>query len=72
MPLYQLYRSPKAVGAQIHGTGLGLEVAKRIAEAMEGSLFVTSEVGVGSILTPHLPVPWQSDAEMGACLPESS
>ena len=63
MPLYRLYGSPKAVDAQIHGTGL---------EAMEGSLSVTSEVGVGSTLTPHLPAPWQSNAEMAACLPESS
>jgi len=55
------------VGAQIHGTGLGLEVAKRIAEAMEGSLFVTSECGRGSTLyAADLPVPWQSDAEMGS------
>ena len=72
MPLYRLYGSPKAVDAQIHGTGLGLAVAKRISEATEGSLSVMSEVGVGSTLTPHLPAPWQSDAEMAACLPESS
>jgi len=69
MPLYRLYGSPKAVDGQIHGTDLGLAVAKRISEATEGSL---SEVGVRSTLTPHLPAPWQSEAEMAACLPESS
>ena len=57
MPLYRLYGSPKTVDVQIHGTGLGLAVAKRIAEAREGSLSVTSEVGVGSTRTLHLPVP---------------
>lgn len=64
------YRSPKVVDAQIHGTGLGLTVAKRIAEAMGGSLSVTSEVGVGSTFTVHLPVPRNSDTEMAARVPE--
>ena len=50
------YRSPKAVEAQIHGSGLGLTVASRIAEATGGRLSVTSEVGVGSTFTLHLPV----------------
>jgi signal transduction histidine kinase len=65
------YRSPKVVDAQIHGTGLGLAVAKRIAEAMGGRLSVTSEVGVGSTFTLHLPVPRKSDAEMAVFVPES-
>jgi signal transduction histidine kinase len=50
------YRSPKVVDAQIHGTGLGLTVADRIAHAMGGKLSVTSEVGTGSTFTLHLPV----------------
>ena len=48
------YRSPIATAAQIHGTGLGLFVAKHIAEAMGGRLSVTSEVGVGSVFTLQL------------------
>lgn len=64
------YRSPKVVDAQIHGTGLGLTVAKRIAEAMGGSLSVTSEVGVGSTFTLHLPVARNSDTEMADRVPE--
>jgi signal transduction histidine kinase len=55
------YRSPKVVDAQIHGTGLGLTVAKRIADAMGGRLSVVSEVGVGSTFALHLPM---SDAQM--------
>jgi two-component system sensor histidine kinase SenX3 len=57
------YRSPAAVSAQIHGTGLGLALAKQLAEAMDGKLSVVSEVGKGSTFTLHLPVPLQPDAD---------
>jgi signal transduction histidine kinase len=49
------YRSPKVVAAQIHGTGLGLALAKRIAEALGGKISIVSELGVGSTFTLHLP-----------------
>lgn len=48
------FRSPKVVAAQIHGTGLGLALAKRIAEALGGRISVVSELGVGSTFTLHL------------------
>ena len=48
------YRSPKVVAAQIHGTGLGLALAKRIADALGGRISVVSEIGVGSTFTLHL------------------
>jgi signal transduction histidine kinase len=48
------YRTAEVTEAQIHGTGLGLPLAKRIAEAMGGSLTVSSEPGQGSTFTVHL------------------
>lgn len=66
------YRSPRVVDAQIHGTGLGLAVAKRIAEAMGGTLTVKSEVGVGSTFTLHLPATARSENESEILVGRSS
>lgn len=49
------YRSPNVASTQIRGTGLGLSLAKHLAEAMGGRISVVSEVGVGSVFTLHLP-----------------
>jgi signal transduction histidine kinase len=49
------YRSPAVVSKQIHGTGLGLPIAKSLAEAMGGRLSVMSEVGVGTVFTLRIP-----------------
>jgi signal transduction histidine kinase len=49
------YRSPSVSATQIHGTGLGLAVAKSVAEAMNGHLSVMSTPGEGSTFTLHLP-----------------
>jgi signal transduction histidine kinase len=50
------YRSPRVSAAQIHGTGLGLSLAKRLAESMGGRISVLSEISVGSTFTLHLQV----------------
>jgi len=49
------YRSPSVTAAQIHGTGLGLPLAKSIMEAMHGQVTVKSATGRGSTFTLHLP-----------------
>ena len=43
-------------GGTIEGAGLGLALARRIAEAMGGSISVTSTPGVGSTFTVELPL----------------
>jgi signal transduction histidine kinase len=50
------YRSPDVTTARIRGTGLGLSIAKRSAEVFGGKLTVSTEMGVGSVFTVHLPV----------------
>ena len=50
------YRASEVTEAQIHGTGLGLPLAKKIAHAMGGTITVASEFGKGSIFTLHLPL----------------
>ena len=48
------YRGKAAKAAQIHGTGLGLSLARAIAEGMGGRLLVSTEPGRGSIFTLEL------------------
>lgn len=50
------YRSPEVAGSNVHGTGLGLPLARTVIEAMRGSLTVESEPGRGSSFTIHLTV----------------
>lgn len=49
------YRGRTAVSQQIQGSGLGLNLVARIAEAHGGRVTVTSEPGKGSVFTISLP-----------------
>jgi signal transduction histidine kinase len=49
------YRGRDAVSQQIQGSGLGLNLVMRIAEAHGGRVSVASEPGKGSIFTLALP-----------------
>jgi two-component system sensor histidine kinase SenX3 len=50
------YRGADAIAKQIHGSGLGLSLVRRIMEELGGSVTVRTEAGHGSAFTLHLPV----------------
>ena len=64
------YRSPQVAAAQIRGTGLGLPLAKSLAESMKGSLTVESEEGKGSTFILHLP--FAQDSPLRSAVPQPS
>ncbi|HET7873520.1 MAG TPA: HAMP domain-containing sensor histidine kinase, partial [Terriglobales bacterium] len=59
------FRSTQVAAAQIGGSGLGLSLAKRIAEAMGGRLTLRSRLGEGSAFTLHLPAVMDAKKETG-------
>ena len=63
------FRGREVTEAQIHGTGLGLPIAKNIADAMGGRLSVASKVGEGSTFTLHLPVIGETSPATETALP---
>jgi signal transduction histidine kinase len=49
------FRGSRAVRDQIHGTGLGLNIVRSIAEAHGGSVSVTSEAEAGTHFFLRIP-----------------
>ncbi len=52
----RFYRVERARTTETGGTGLGLSIVKHIVQALEGSVNVISEPGVGSRFEVHLPL----------------
>jgi signal transduction histidine kinase len=51
----KFYRAPGSEN-QVQGTGLGLAICKRIVDAHQGRIEVSSTAGMGSTFTVHLPL----------------
>lgn len=58
------YRSRRPAVSKIHGSGLGLSIAKGCAEACGAALSVLSEEGLGCVFTLHLPLNRELAAEL--------
>lgn len=52
----RFYRVDKARSRELGGTGLGLSIVKHLAQSMNGTVAVDSEVGKGSTFTIELPM----------------
>jgi signal transduction histidine kinase len=50
------YRGGDATARQVHGSGLGLSLVKRIMDELGGRITVRTEAGKGSAFTLHLPL----------------
>lgn len=50
------FRGRRTVASRIPGSGLGLSIARRYAEACGGTLSVVTDRGLGSVFTLHLPL----------------
>jgi signal transduction histidine kinase len=57
------YRGKRATDEQVEGTGLGLNLVKKIIEAHQGTISVESQVNHGTRFVIHLPGSWEQTDE---------
>jgi len=57
------YRSTNADGTSVGGSGLGLSIARFLAELHGGRLTVASQIGVGSVFNLYLPAKGPRDGQ---------
>lgn len=68
--LFQPFERAAACDGHIEGTGIGLALAKRLTEAMSGTIGVETSPGNGSLFTIDLPLAGQTEEkELPADLP---
>ena len=56
---------------QVHGTGMGLAIAKAIVEAHHGTIAVTSQLGQGSVFSFNLPIKASALADAAPALADA-
>lgn len=57
-------QADNATTRKFGGTGLGLSISKKLAEFMNGSIKVKSEINIGSVFTVMLPFPIAKEGEI--------
>lgn len=65
---FEQVEGPHQLGTK--GTGLGLPLAKSLAELLGGSVMLTSTLGVGSTFSVLIPIRFATEEEMPAFAPE--
>jgi signal transduction histidine kinase len=67
----RLYRGKLPASKQVEGYGLGLSIARRIAEMHRGSIGIESAPGVGTTVTVELPLAHDKGKAQGAAVTPS-